>query len=551
MKVRFIPSRGDLFGGLSAGVVALPLCLALGVLSGLGPEAGLYGAIVLGIIAALFGGTPVLISGPTTPMTLVAAGVVAESMQPDGEPNLGLIVAVFLATGALQVLLGLLRLGSFIRYVPYPVISGFMSGIGVTIIIQQIFPMAGMAVPASDPAGILAKFGTLPSGFSWPAEALAIATLAIIYIQPRFNRTVPPALVALVVLTGASLLLALQVPRIGALPSGLPPIMMPQFDPSHISFILTAGLELALLGAIDSLLSALAADSLTKTHHEGNRELIGQGVGNMAAALIAGLPGAGASIRTIVNIQAGGRGRLSGVIHGVFLLAVLLGLSGAVQEIPHAVLAGILVSAGISCIDLRGFGHLSKVPRSDAALMTVVMVLTVFYGVIEAVAVGMILAAFVFMKKVADISEQQTKITPVSDEPWADEIDLPVPNRDQVLIKHLEGPLFFGFVRGFADLAALARSGKVLVVRMERIRFMDQSGAYALHDAMVDLKAAGLRVLIVGLPLAERDILTAIRVIPDIVPEKDLFDDFASLKAALPAIVETSRRADAAATSGV
>jgi sulfate permease, SulP family len=551
MKVRFIPSRGDLFGGLSAGVVALPLCLALGVLSGLGPEAGLYGAIVLGIIAALFGGTPVLISGPTTPMTLVAAGVVAESMQPDGEPNLGLIVAVFLATGALQVLLGLLRLGSFIRYVPYPVISGFMSGIGVTIIIQQIFPMAGMAVPASDPAGILAKFGTLPSGFSWPAEALAIATLAIIYIQPRFNRTVPPALVALVVLTGASLLLALQVPRIGAIPSGLPPIMMPQFDPSHISFILTAGLELALLGAIDSLLSALAADSLTKTHHEGNRELIGQGVGNMAAALIAGLPGAGASIRTIVNIQAGGRGRLSGVIHGVFLLAVLLGLSGAVQEIPHAVLAGILVSAGISCIDLRGFGHLSKVPRSDAALMIVVMVLTVFYGVIEAVAVGMILAAFVFMKKVADISEQQTKITPVSDEPWADEIDLPVPNRDQVLIKHLEGPLFFGFVRGFADLAALARSGKVLVVRMERIRFMDQSGAYALHDAMVDLKAAGLRVLIVGLPLAERDILTAIRVIPDIVPEKDLFDDFASLKAALPAIVETSRRADAAATSGV
>lgn len=551
MKVRLIPSRGDLFGGLSAGVVALPLCLALGVLSGLGPEAGLYGAIVLGIIAALFGGTPVLISGPTTPMTLVAAGVVAESMQPNGEPNLALIVAVFLATGALQVLLGLLRLGSFIRYVPYPVISGFMSGIGVTIIIQQIFPMAGMAVPASDPAGILAKFGTLPSGFSWPAEALAFATLAIIYIQPRFNRTVPPALVALVVLTGASLLLALQVPRIGAIPSGLPPIVVPQFDLSHVRFILTAGLELALLGAIDSLLSALAADSLTKTHHEGNRELIGQGIGNMAAALIGGLPGAGASIRTIVNIQAGGRARLSGVIHGVFLLAVLLGLSGAVQEIPHAVLAGILVSAGISCIDLRGFGHLGKVPRSDAALMIVVMVLTVFYGVIEAVAVGMILAAFVFMKKVADISEQQTKITPVSDEPWADEIDLPVPNRDQVLIKHLEGPLFFGFVRGFADLAALARSGKVLVVRMERIRFMDQSGAYALHDAMVDLKAAGLRVFIVGLPLAERDILTAIRVIPDIVPEKDLFDDFASLKAALPAIVEPSRRADAAATSGV
>jgi sulfate permease, SulP family len=547
MKVRLIPSRGDLFGGLSAGVVALPLCLALGVLSGLGPEAGLYGAIVLGIIAALLGGTPVLISGPTTPMTLVAAGVVAETGHATGEPNLAVIVAVFLVTGALQVLLGLLRLGRFIRYVPYPVISGFMSGIGVTIIIQQIFPMAGMKAPAADAAGILARLGTLSTGFAWPVAALGVATLAIIYTMPRFTRTVPPALVALVVLTAASLLLGMDAPRIGAIPTGLPPIIAPALDLSRASLILTSGLELALLGAIDSLLSALAADSLTKTHHHSDCELIGQGIGNMAAALIGGLPGAGASIRTIVNIQAGGRSRLSGVIHGVFLLAVLLGLSGAVQEIPHAVLAGILVAAGISCIDLRGFGHLNKVPRSDAALMLLVLVLTVVYGVIAAVGVGMILAAFVFMKKIADISEQQTIIGPLADEPWSDELNLPVADRDRILIKHVEGPLFFGFARGFTDLGSLARSGKLLVLRMERIRFMDQSGAYALHDALVDLKAAGLRILIVGLPMAERDILAALRVVPDIVPEEDLFDDFASLNAALPAIVGLSGRPDTAA----
>lgn len=182
--------------------------------------------------------------------------------------------------------------------------------------------------------------------------------------------------------------------------------------------------------------------------------------------------------------------------------------------------------------------------------MILVAVLTVFYGVIAAVAVGMIFAAFIFMKKVADVSEQQTKITPVSDKPWADEIDLPVSDRNQILIKHLEGPLFFGFVCGFADLAALARSGKLLVVRMERIRFMDQSGAYALHDALVDLKAAGLRVLIVGLPVAERDILVALRVIPDVMPEKDLFDDFATLKAALPALAGLSHRADTAVIQG-
>lgn len=539
MKFPFIPSRGDLFGGISAGVVALPLCLAFGELSGLGPEAGLYGAIALGIISALVGGAPVLISGPTTPMTLVAAGVVAASVQPAGGPNLALIVAVFLLTGALQVGMGLLRLGSYIRYVPYPVISGFMSGIGVTIIIQQIFPMAGMTSPASDAVGILVRLGTLRAGFSWPVAALAVATLAIIYILPRFTRIVPPGLVALVVLTAASLFVGAEMPRIGAIPSGLPPIIAPQFDLSQISFIVTTGLELAVLGAIDSLLGALVADSLTKTRHDSDRELIGQGLGNMAAALIGGLPGAGANIRTIVNVQAGGRTRLSGIIHGLFLLAVLLGLSGAVEQIPKAVLAGILVAAGISCIDLRSFGHLRNVPRSDAALMILVLLLTVIYGVIAAVAAGMMVAALVFMKKIADISEQQTTVRPLADEPWADEIDLPAADRDRLLIKHVEGPLFFGFARGFADAASLARGAKLLVLRMERIRFIDQSGAYALHDALVDLKAAGLRILIVGLPVAERDILEALRVVPDIVADKDLFEDFVSLKVALPAIVRT------------
>jgi sulfate permease, SulP family len=547
LKSPFIPTGGDLFGGVSAGVVALPLCLALGVLSGLGPEAGLYGAIVLGILAAVFGGTPVLVSGPTTPMALVAAGVVAASVQPGGEPNLALIVAVFLATGALQIVLGLLRLGSFIRYVPYPVISGFMSGIGVIIMIQQIFPMAGMAPPASDSAGILARLHTLPGGFAWPVATLAAATLAIIYILPRFTRAVPPTLVALVVLTAASILLGVEVPRIGAIPSGLPAVVAPQLSLTQLGFVLTNGLELAVLGAIDSLLSALAADSVTKTHHESNRELIGQGIGNMAAALIGGLPGAGANIRTIVNIEAGGQTRLSGVIHGLFLLAVLLGLSGAVQHIPNAILAGILVAAGLSCIDLRALGHLRKVPRSDAALLLLVLVLTVFSGVIVAVAAGMIVAAFVFMKKIADISEQQTTISPLADEPWADERDLTAADRERLLIKHVEGPLFFGFARGFADIASLAKGGKLLVLRMDRVRFIDQSGAYALHDALIDLKAAGLRILIVGLPVEDRDILEALRIIPDIVPKWDLLDDFPSLRAALPLLSDISGEADTGA----
>ena len=537
MPVRFIPSRGDLFGGLSAGVVALPLCLALGALSGLGPEAGLYGAIVLGILAALFGGTPVLVSGPTAPMTLVSAGVVAASMLPNGQVNLAFVVVIFLLTGALQALMGLLRLGSYIRYVPYPVISGFMSGIGVLIIIQQIFPLAGMAAPSSDSATILARLHTLPAGFAWPVALLTAATLTIIYLLPRVTRAVPSSVVALVLVTAGSLFFGVNAPHIGTIPSGLPAFVVPDLDLTRVSFIVTTALELALLGAIDLLLSALLADNITKTHHASNRELIGQGIGNMAAALVGGLPGAGASIRTIVNIEAGGTTRLSGIIHGLFLLAVLLGLSGVVQYIPNAVLAGILVAAGLSCIDLRGLRHITKVPRADAALMLMVLALTVFSGVIIAVAAGLIVAAFVFMKKVADLSEQQTTVGLLANEPWADELALPAEDRERLLIKHVEGPLFFGFARGFADIAPLARSGKVLVLRMDRVRFMDQSGAYALQDALADLKAVGVRILIVGLPVAQRDILEALHLIPDVVPDKDLFDDFPSLKNALPRVL--------------
>jgi SulP family sulfate permease len=537
MAVRFIPSRGDLFGGLSAGVVALPLCLALGALSGLGPENGLYGAIVLGILGAVFGGTPVLVSGPTAPMTLVSAGLVAASLLPNGQVNLAFVVAVFLLTGALQVLLGLLHLGSYIRYVPYPVISGFMSGIGVLIVIQQIFPMVGMAAPSSDAATILARLHWLPAGFAWPVALLAAATLAIIYLLPRVTRAVPSSVVALVLVTAGSLWFGVSAPRIGAIPSGLPAFVVPELDLTRLGFVVTTALELAMLGAIDSLLSALLADNITKTHHASNRELIGQGIGNMAAALVGGLPGAGASIRTIVNIEAGGRTRLSGVIHGLFLLAVLLGLSGVVQHIPNAVLAGILVAAGLSCIDRRGLSHITKVPRADAALMLLVLVLTVFFGVIVAVAVGLIAASFVFMKNVADLSEQQTMIGPMADEPWADELGLPAAGRDQLLVKHVEGPLFFGFARGFADIAPLARGGKLLVLRMDRVRFMDQSGAYALQDVLVDLKAAGQRILIVGLPVAQLDIMKTLHLVPDVVPEKDLFDDFLSLKNALPRVL--------------
>lgn len=532
----FLPTRGDIFGGLSAGVVALPLCLAFGVVSGLGAEAGLYGAIAGGVLASLFGGAPTLITGPTAPMTLVAVTVVDASRLPDGRINLGQVVLVFALAGVLQVALGALRLGGYVRYVPYPVISGFMTGIGVIIILQQLFPMAGMEPPSSSPWQIISNLHLLPGGVMWPVAALALVTFGITYLLPRLTTAVPSALVALLVVTAGSMILAIDAPRIGDIPKGLPHFVAPSLDMANVSMVVSAAVQLAVLGAIDTLLSALMADSLTGTQHDSNRELVGQGIGNIAAAVVGGLPGAGASIRSVVNIKAGGHTRLAGVIHGVFLLAVLLGLSGLVRHIPTAVLAGILVAAGLGCIDYRGVSHLTRIPRSDAVIMVVVFLLTLFLGLIAAVAVGLIVASLVFVKKVADVSERATTVSPLTEHPWADELDIPADQRDHLLVKHVEGPLFFGFARGFSDLAAQVE-GRVLVLRMESVTLMDQSGAYAVHDALVELKNRGCRCLIVGLPLAQRDILEAIRVIPDVIPDDDVFNEFAHLKAALPALI--------------
>jgi len=324
MLASLVPSRGDLFGGISAGIVALPLCLAFGAISGLGPEAGLYGAIAAGILAAIFGGSKVLVTGPTNPMTLVAATVVAANTPPGGTINVAVVMTAFLLAGALQVLLGVLRLGGFVRYVPYPVISGFMSGIGVIIIIQQLYPIVGAEAPSSNAVAILGSLSMLPGRILWPVALLGLTTFAIIQSLPRFTRKVPASLVALIVVTAVSVVVGVDAPRMGAIPAGLPALVVPDLPFDQIPLVASVAAQLALLGAIDTLLSALLADSLTKSHHDSNRELIGQGIGNIGAALVGGLPGAGANIRTIVNIEAGGKTRLSGVIHGLFLLAVLL-----------------------------------------------------------------------------------------------------------------------------------------------------------------------------------------------------------------------------------
>ena len=331
---------------------------------------------------------------------------------------------------------------------------------------------------------ILGSLSVLPASIVLPVALLGVTTFAIIQILPRFTRKVPASLVALVVMTAASVTLGVDAPRIGTVPAGLPALIFPSLTFDQVMLVVSAAVQLALLGAIDTLLSALLVDSITKSHHDSNRELIGQGIGNMGAAFIGGLPGAGANIRTIVNVEAGGKTRLSGVIHGLFLLAVLLGLSE-----PRAIHSERRVS-GHTCWcrpRLHRFPRAftpRQVPRSDAAVLLIVLGLTVFSGLIVAVAVGLIIASFVFMKKVADFSERQTAISPLADEPWADEIDIPAAYRDRLLVKHIEGPLFFGFARGFLNIAASAAGSRLLVLRMDRVSLMDQSGAYAFRTRL-------------------------------------------------------------------
>src|SRR5262249_31867721 len=471
------------------------------------------------------------ITGPTGPMTLVATGVVATNTLPSGAIDLPLVVAIIVLAGLLQIALGLFRVGAYIRYVPYPVISGFMSGIGVIIILQQVFPMFGAKSPSSDPLSILRHLPLLGGDVKWSAVALSVLTLATVFILPRFTKAVPASLVGLVALTA---LLRLDVSVIGEIPSGLPSLVMPALDFQRLPSLISAALQLAFLGAIDSLLTPLVADNLTRTQHDSNRELIGQGLGNIAAGLIGGIPGAGATMRTVVNVKAGGISRISGVIHGLFLAAVVLGLSGLVQHVPRAVLAGLLVAVGIGIIDYRGISHILKVPRSDAFLMLFVLVLTVFTDLIIAVVAGLIVASFVFMKKISDVTERQTTLSQVADEPWADELTIPDALRNKLIIKHVDGPLFFGFASQFLDIARQAGTqSRLVVLRMDRISYMDQTGVYALEDALTRLIASGVRVLVVGVSVAHRDLLETLQVIPAVIPESDVFSDFESLKKAL------------------
>ena len=528
---RFDNLHGDIFGGITAAIVALPLALAFGVQSGAGPVAGLYGAIALGIFAAIFGGTSTQISGPTGPMTVVSALVVIKAIEEYGslEAGMGFIVCIFVLAGLAQIVFGIFQLGAYIKYIPYPVVSGFMSGIGGIIILLQIFPFIGQASP-KNVIDILSHIPDVMPLINWDAVIISSSTVAIIYLFPRFTKAVPSTMVALISMTIVTTWVGLEVPVIGSIPSSLPEVKLgtiANINGSDMTLIIELALTLALLGAIDSLLTSVIADNITKTKHHSNRELMGQGIGNIMAGCIGGLPGAGATVRTLVNINAGGRTPLSGLTHGLVLLTTLVGLGNYAQEIPIPVLAGILITVGIGIIDYKGFRHIKSVPRTDAIVMLIVLGMTVFVDLIQAVAVGLILSSILFMKQMSDQLSSEVQILPLKENcrQWWKE-NIPESIADNIYVKHFPGPLFFGFAPALQAMAESLPNIRVVIFRMMDVPHIDQTGLYALEEVILSLEKRNIAVVMTGLQTQPYLMLKRINLVPGLIPENYLFDNF-------------------------
>ena len=596
--------KGDLFGGLTAGIVALPLALAFGVQSGLGAPAGLYGAIFIGFFAALLGGTNTQISGPTAPMTAVSMLVIAGIVQAnDGniEQALPSILIVFFLAGLFQVAFGLLKIGGLIKYIPYPVVSGFMSGIGVIILVTQLLPLFGYnpvadtaniekfkpqaeevllekilkdeanegmlvledfretvlraekiteaeimleskTLVSADKAGVIGSLRYLPKAIrniSWIEFLLALSTILIIYGFKYITKAIPSTLVALLVVSLVAILANLDVRTIGDIPSGFPKMylsMFTGFSFSQVSPYIFTAASLALLGAIDSLLTSVVADNMTKTRHNSDKELIGQGIGNSIASIFGGLPGAGATIRTVVNINSGGKTRLSGMVAALLLLTVLLVLGPYASKIPAAVLAGILITVGFGVMDYKGLKALPSMPKTDAFVLLLVLSLTVFWDLIFAVAIGLVISSIMFMKKMASISAKNSEVVTLGKilnrndnkalEKEKMSVTIPTKFKEEVFIKRLNGPLFFGNTDDFRLLAEkIPSTAQAVILQMNKVPYIDQSGLNSLENIVMDLRRKDIKVVIAGLKKQPRYMLESIDIVPDLISQENIFDN--------------------------
>ena len=513
--------RGDLLGGLTAAVVALPLALAFGN-AALGPGGaiyGLYGAIVTGFLAALLGGTPAQVSGPTGPMSVTVAGIVSSlaaigiSRDLNAGEMLPLVMAAVVIGGVFEALLGVLRLGRYITLVPYSVVSGFMSGIGFIILVLQLGPFIGV----STRGGVVASLQSLLEADSWNPAALAVGlmTLAVVFLTPlRIRQWVPTPLLALLIVTPLSLLmfndnqlldLGLEpMARIGAIPEGGLQLVLPDFS-QHLPELVKAGMVLALLGAIDSLLTSLVADNITQTNHNSNRELIGQGIANTAAGFLSGLPGAGATMRTVINIKSGGQTPWSGMTHSLVLLLVLLGAGPLAAQIPTALLAGILIKVGLDIIDWGFLLRAHRLSAKTAALMYAVLLMTVFWDLIWGVLVGMFVANLLTVDSITQV--QLDEIDQANPENHKDqqhhnltehEKELIRSCGDQLMYFRLDGPLSFGAAKGISSRIGKIRTCKCLILDLTNVPRIGITATLAIERMIDEAQNLGRQTIVAG-----------------------------------------------------
>lgn len=537
--------KEDIFGGVNAAIVALPAALGFGALAGLSPVHGLYGAIFLGLIAAIFGGTKTLISNPTGPMAVVTGEIVLSLVQ-----RLGLesgyqildfwpyLLLIFLLAGLIQMFFGFLKLGKYVHYIPTPVISGFMSGIGVIIIVSQLKPFLGVISAERDSLDILLNLPKYILQADPISVAIAVSTMAIIYLFPRITKAVPSPLVAIVGVTGVTAFLGLNSSYlIPTIPQAFPDITN-QFailgnignlfsgeKRELIGFVVMSGFYIAAIGVIDSLLTAVVADQLTKEKHNSDKELFGQGLGNMVSAMFGGMMGAGTTPATVLNINSGARNRLSGIVHAVILILILLVAAPVASLIPKAALAGLLLRVGISILDFEVFRVIRVIPRLDNFVMFVVLSMTAFWDLMYAVAIGLVMAALIFMKKMADVVEGEsadTKFDRLVNQ-LVNTFDESEEFRKQVIVKNLRGPMFFGFASRFQDSIDELPQVKAVVINFGGVNYIDQSGVYTLKEAITRLVDRGINVCLSEVNDYDAKLIKGMGITPHLVDERHVF----------------------------
>ncbi|KKZ12085.1 MAG: Bicarbonate transporter BicA [Candidatus Synechococcus spongiarum SP3] len=542
--------KGDLFGGLTAAVIALPMALAFGVASGAGAEAGLWSAVLVGLFTALFGGTPTLISEPTGPMTVVMTAVIANLTASNPTNGMAMAFTVVMLAGVFQILLGALHLGRYITQMPYTVISGFMSGIGLILIVLQLGPALGQAIPPGGVMGTLQDLPELVAGVKPPELALAGITMVILWSTPqRLKKIVPPQLLALVAGTVISLTLlplldsassAEGIRRIGAISAGFPSVQIPVFGASELGLMLVDAAVLGMLGSIDALLTSVVADSLTRTEHNSNKELVGQGLGNLVSGLFGGIAGAGATMGTVVNIQAGGRSALSGIVRALVLMLVIVAGSGLAARIPLAVLAGIALKVGVDIVDWGFLGRAHRISIKGALILYLVIGLTVLVDLIVAVAVGVFLANLLTIDRLSQLqSHQSVKSISTAD----DDLDLPKEEKalldageGRVLLFQLTGAMIFGVAKTIGREHNAIGQCNAIVFDLGAVSHLGVTAALALENAVKEAVEARRHVYVVGAAGTTRKRLEALKLFELLPADHTRLSRAQALAAAVEAI---------------